>query len=153
MSEPEARGPKEHDKTRQRSGALPAKMGVHPIRMGSWERRRYPWRRLPSDAEPSLGDLLGAVVVVPHACLGPIDKILIEQRCVQEIPGEFVGLHQLVLQEYIDDLGVQRGLGSENASQLAFLVCSIVKAGSSDRVRRLADQARKSCGPSKAVAR
>ena len=97
--------------------------------------------------------MLGAVVVVPHACLGPIDKVLVEQRCVQEIPGEFVGFHQLVLQEYIDDLGVQRGLGSENAGQLAFLVCSIVKAGSSDRVRRLADQARKSYGPSKAVAR
>jgi hypothetical protein len=117
------------------------------------DRRRQPWRQSPSDAEPSLGDLLGAVVVVAHACLRPIDKILIEQRCVQEIPGEFVGFHQLVLQEYIDDLGVQRGLGSENASQLAFLVCSIVKAGSSDRVRRLADQARKSYGPSKAVAR
>jgi hypothetical protein len=60
--------------------------------------------------------LFSAVVVVPHACLGPIDKILIEQRCVQEIPGELVGLHQLVLQEYIDDLDVQRGLGSGNAS-------------------------------------
>jgi hypothetical protein len=139
MSEPEARGPKEHEKTRQRSGALPAKIGVPPIRMGSRERRRYPWRRLPSDTEPSLGDLFGAVVVVPHACLGPIDKILVEQRCVQEIPGEFVGHHELVLQEYIDDLGVQRGLGGENARQLAFLVCSIVKAGSSDRIRRLAD--------------
>jgi hypothetical protein len=95
--------------------------------------------------------LLGAVVVVPHACLGPIDKILIEQRCVWKIPGELVRLHQLVLQEYIDNLCIHRSLGTETAGQLAFLVFSSIKAGFSDRMRRLANWARESYGPSKAV--
>jgi hypothetical protein len=60
-------------------------------------------RWLPSDAESSLGDLLGAIIIVPHARLGPIDKVLIEQRCVEETRLEPVGLYELVLQENIDN--------------------------------------------------